>query len=101
MTRSSPGVGERGRAAKNHHGAATGAHAAVDGRLFERDGEAWVEQDVPGAEPARLAYGETLVVVDSEGTVHVAADPEVTHDGHGGWRSQPIGLRGVTALLAV
>jgi hypothetical protein len=77
------------------------AHAVVDGRLFERDGEAWVEQDVPGAEPARLAYGETLVVVDSEGTVHVAADPEVTHDGHGGWRSQPIGLRGVTALLAV
>jgi hypothetical protein len=77
------------------------AHAVVDGQLYERDGETWSEQDVPGAEPHRLAYGQTLVVVDSEGTVHVAADPEVTHDGHGGWRSQAIGLRGVTALVAL
>ena len=77
------------------------AHAVVDGHLYERDGETWSEQDVPGAEPHRLAYGQTLVVVDSEGTVHVAADPEVTHDGHGGWRSQALGLRGVTALVAV
>lgn len=77
------------------------AHAVVDGRLYERNGETWVEQETPGAEPHLLAYGETLVVVDGEGTVHVAADPAVTHDGHGGWRSQAIGLRGVTGLVAL
>lgn len=77
------------------------AHTVVDGRLYGRDDDRWVEREVPGAEPALLAYGQTLVVVDSEGTVHVAADPKVTHDGHGGWRSQAIGLRGVTALLAL
>jgi hypothetical protein len=78
------------------------AHAVVDGRLYERKADEWVEQELPGgAEPARLAYGETLVVVDTAGTIHVGADPGVTHDGHGGWRSQPIGLRGVTALVAV
>ncbi len=78
------------------------AHAVVDGRLYERGADGWVEQELPdGAEPDRLAYGETLVVLDTAGTVHVAADPEVTHDGHGGWRSQPIGLRGVTALVVV
>lgn len=77
------------------------AHAVVDGRLYERNGETWVEQETPEAEPQLLAYGETLVVVDNEGTVHVAADPAVTHDGHGGWRSQAIGLRGVTGLVAL
>lgn len=78
------------------------AHAVVDGHLYEREGNGWVEQELPGgAEPARLAYGETLVVLDTAGTIHVAADPEVTHDGHGGWRSQPIGLRGVSTLVAL
>jgi hypothetical protein len=78
------------------------AHAVVDGQLLERDGAAWTELSLPGgAEPHLLAYGRTLVVLDTEGTVHVAADPDVTHDGHGGWRSQAIGLRDVTALVAL
>ena len=78
------------------------AHAVVDGRLLERDGEEWTELSLPGgAEPHLLAYGQTLAVIDTAGTIHVAADPELTHDGHGGWRSQPIGLRDVTALVAV
>ena len=78
------------------------AHAVVDGRLLERDGEAWTERSLPGgAEPHLLAYGQTLAVIDTEGTVHVAADPDVTHDGHGGWRSQAIGLRDVTSFLAL
>lgn len=75
-------------------------HAVVDGVLCERDGEAWVERELPGgAEPHLLAAGETLAVIDTEGTIHVAADPDLSHDGHGGWRSQAIGLRDVTALV--
>jgi hypothetical protein len=78
------------------------AHAVVDGQLLERDGEGWTERSLPGgAEPHLLAYGQTLAVIDTEGTIHVAADPDVTHDGHGGWRSQPIGLPEVTALVAI
>ncbi|WP_336326421.1 HVO_0234 family beta-propeller protein [Halovenus sp. HT40] len=77
------------------------AHAVVDGRLLERDGEGWTELSLPGTEPHLLAYGQTLAVIDTEGTVHVAADPGVTHDGHGGWRSQAIGLRDVTSFLAL
>lgn len=78
------------------------AHAVVDGRLVERDGTEWTELSLPGgAEPHLLAYGQTLAVIDTEGTVHVAADPDVTHDGHGGWRSQAIGLRDVTSFLAL
>lgn len=78
------------------------AHAVVDGQLLERDGDGWSELSLPGsAEPHLLAYGQTLAVIDTDGTVHVAADPDVTHDGHGGWRSQAIGLRDVTALVAL
>lgn len=78
------------------------AHAVVDGRLLERDGGEWTKLSLPGgAEPHLLAYGQTLTVLDTDGTVHVAADPDVTHDGHGGWRSQAIGLRDVTSFLAL
>ncbi|MXR50299.1 hypothetical protein GRX03_01570 [Halovenus sp. WSH3] len=78
------------------------AHAVVDGRLLERDGAEWSELTLPGGEtPHLLAYTQTLAVIDTAGTVHVAADPDVTHDGHGGWRSQAIGLPDVTALIAV
>jgi hypothetical protein len=31
----------------------------------------------------------------------VSADPEQTPDGHGGWRSRALGVRGATAIAVV
>ena len=77
------------------------AYAVVDGAVFERDG-GWQERAVPGDSPAvDIAYGRELAVITEEGTVHVEADPARTHDGHGGWRSQALGLRGVTGFVAL
>lgn len=78
------------------------AYAIVDGALFERDGNGWTERTVPGdSPPVDLAYGKELAVITEDGTVHVEADPERTHDGHGGWRSQALGLRDVTGFVAL
>lgn len=75
------------------------AHAIVDGELFEHTEAGWDRMDVPdGDRVRRLGYCQTLSVVSDDGTVSVAADPEITHDGHGGWRSQAIGVREATAL---
>lgn len=78
------------------------AYAIVDGALFERDENGWTERTVPGdSPPVDLAYGKELAVITEDGTVHVEADPERTHDGHGGWRSQALGLRDVTGFVAL
>ena len=77
------------------------AYAVVGGAVFERDGD-WQERAVPGDSPAvDIAYGRELAVITEEGTVHVEADPARTHDGHGGWRSQALGLRDVTGFVAL
>lgn len=74
-------------------------HALVDGRLFERTDGEWRERELPGeCQPRFLAHCETLAVLCADGTLSVAADPETSHDGHGGWRSQALGVREPTAL---
>ncbi|MFW5974097.1 MAG: HVO_0234 family beta-propeller protein, partial [Natrialbaceae archaeon] len=81
------------------------AYAVVDGGVFERSGGSdggWSQVSIPGDSPAvDIAYGRELAVITAEGTVHVEADPERTHDGHGGWRSQALGLRDVTGFVAL
>ena len=81
------------------------ADAVVDGAVFERGGGSggeWSRVAVPGDSPAvDVAYGRELAVITEEGTVHVEADPARTHDGHGGWRSQALGLRDVTGFVAL
>lgn len=48
-----------------------------------------------------IAHGETLYGVTDDGTVLLAADPELTSDGRGGWRSQSVGVRGVVGLAVL
>jgi hypothetical protein len=69
------------------------------GELLRRDGRSWTELDTPGSSPVvDIARGGSLYAVTGDGNLHVAADPDMTSDGHGGWRSQHIGVRGVTGL---
>lgn len=78
------------------------AYAIVDGTVYEETDGSWEPITVPGdAVPTALADGQTLVVLTEDGTVHVAADPSETHDGHGGWRSQALGLRETTGFVAL
>lgn len=76
------------------------AHAIVDGAVLERspDGNWQPVQPPTGSEPRLLAYSPTLTVLTADGTVWVSADPEITHDGHGGWRSQAIGVPDATEM---
>ncbi|MFB6140901.1 MAG: hypothetical protein ABEJ26_10750 [Halosimplex sp.] len=75
------------------------AHAATAEALYERDGDAWRPVDLPVDEPVvGVDYGECVYAVTETGTFLVAADPETTADGAGGWRSRSIGLPDVVAL---
>lgn len=77
------------------------AHAIVDGAVFERDGGDWRQLDLPtGSQPRLLAYAGGLSVIFGDGSISVAADPETTTDGHGGWRSQALGLGGPTGIAS-
>lgn len=80
---------------------ADSAHAVIEGALFERDDGDWQELDLPGeSQPRLLAYAGGLSVVSADGSISVAADPETSTDGHGGWRSQALGLRGPTGVAS-
>lgn len=76
------------------------AHAIVDGNVLERspDGNWQPVQPPTESEPRLLAYSPTLTVLTADGTVWISADPEITHDGHGGWRSQAIGVPDATEM---
>jgi hypothetical protein len=78
------------------------AHLLADGTLSERDETGWTACSLPVAERVvDLAYGASVCAVTAAGTMLVSADPEQTPDGHGGWRSRALGVRGVTAVAAV
>ncbi|MEF8820985.1 MAG: hypothetical protein V5A52_01795 [Halovenus sp.] len=99
---------EDGEWVSAHDGTATAvvsdadsAHAVIDGALFERVDGDWQELDGPtDSQPTLLAYVGTLSVIDAAGSISVAADPETSTDGHGGWRSQALGLRGPTGAAS-
>lgn len=67
----------------------------------EQNGE-WHRRALPeGTSLVDIAHGETLYGVTDDGTVLLAADPELTSDGQDGWRSQSVGLRGVVGLAVL
>lgn len=75
--------------------------AIVDGQLFEFDGE-WEAVSLPGdTAPCALVFGPMLAVMTEDGTVHIRAEPEQTHDGRGGWRSQALGVGAASAFVAL
>jgi hypothetical protein len=77
------------------------AHAIIDGALFERDDGDWQQLDLPtGSQPRLLAYAGGVSVVHADGSISVAADPETSTDGHGGWRSQALGVREPTGVAS-
>lgn len=75
------------------------AHAASDAGLLVRHDGDWHVRDRPVDAPlAGLAHGESLCAVTADGTVLVHAEPELTPDGRGGWRSRALGVRDVVGL---
>ena len=73
--------------------------AAVDGELCESVDGNWTSRPLPVAEEiADLARGESSYAITDAGTMLVHADPAVTDDGQGGWRSQAVGVRGVVEM---
>ncbi len=74
-------------------------HALGQAGLREQRGEEWYTSEMPVDAPiADLTHGESLMAVTADGTLLVNADPEVTADGHGGWRSRILGVREVAGL---
>lgn len=72
------------------------ACAVADDRLFvheadaDGDGDGWAAVDVP-AEPAAIAIADALYVATGDGKLFV--------DAGDGWRSQVLGIQGVTAMV--
>lgn len=84
------------------HDGTTTAALTSDGGLLESAGDGYERRDGPAGESiVDIAQYGSLYAVDEAGTVHVAADPEQTSDGRGGWRSQSVGVRGVVGLVVV
>jgi len=78
------------------------AHAATDETLFVHGEDGWTAVDLPVTDlVADVAYGECVYAVTAAGTVLVAADPDRTADGAGGWRSRSLGLSDVAAVAVV
>jgi len=72
-----------------------------DGLLVGRDG-GWEVHDLPAETAlADLAHGESLYAVSADGTVFVHAEPDLSPDGQGGWRSRALGVRNVTGLAVL
>lgn len=77
-------------------------HAATAETLYAYEGGEWSAVDLPVAGGVTgVAYGECVYAVTRDGTFLVAASPERTADGTGGWRHRSLGLPGVTALAVV
>ncbi|PSP31262.1 hypothetical protein BRC64_10750 [Halobacteriales archaeon QH_10_67_22] len=78
------------------------AHAATGETLFVHGEDGWTAVDLPVTDlVADVAYGECVYAVTAAGTVLVAADPDRTADGAGGWRSRSLGLSDVAAVAVV
>jgi hypothetical protein len=75
------------------------AHAATADALYARDDDEWEPVDLPvDGRVADVAYRECVYAVTREGTFLVAAGPDQTADGTGGWRSRALGLPAVAAV---
>ncbi|MFC7196902.1 hypothetical protein ACFQL4_23370 [Halosimplex aquaticum] len=75
------------------------SHAATAEALYARGADGWEAVDLPAeGSVVDVAYGECVYAATESGTVLVEADPELTADGTGGWRSRSIGLPEVSAL---
>jgi len=75
------------------------AHAATGDTFYELTDDGWAAVDLPvDGVVVDVAYGECVYAVTGDGTFLVAADPERTADGTGGWRSRALGLPEVSAL---
>jgi hypothetical protein len=73
--------------------------AAVDGDFLERNEEGWQRRSHPVEEQiVALASGESCYAVTDAGTFLVYAEPDVTDDGRGGWRSRRVGVPETAAL---
>lgn len=78
------------------------AHAATGETLYTREDGAWVPVDLPVPGPVvGVAYGECVYAVTRDGTFLVAADPERTADGAGGWRHRSLGLPDVAGIAVL
>ena len=78
------------------------AHAATAGTLYAREAGEWTSVELPVAGAVTgVAYGECVYAVTRDGTFLVAASPERTADGTGGWRHRSLGLPDVTGLAVV
>jgi hypothetical protein len=72
--------------------------ASDEGLLVRREGGWQIRERPVDAPLADLAHGECLYAVTADGTVLIDADPELTPDGQGGWRSRALGVREVVGL---
>jgi hypothetical protein len=78
------------------------AHAATTETLYAHEDGGWTPIDLPVAGAVTgVAYGECVYAVTRDGTFLVAASPERTADGTGGWRHRSLGLPDVTGLAVV
>jgi hypothetical protein len=74
-------------------------HAAADDGLFELIDGAWERCALPVDERVvDVVHGDDTYAVTEAGTFLVAADPEATADGRGGWRQRSLGVPGVVGV---
>jgi hypothetical protein len=82
---------------------ADGSNAWVltaDGTILRRECQSWTSLDTPGSfSVVDIAHGGSLYAVTDDGKLHVAADADMTSNGHEGWRSQRIGVSGVGGFV--
>lgn len=83
---------------------ADGGYLAVtDEEVVQRyDGDEETRIEGLGNEPVvDIAQGESLYAVTEAGDLFMAAEPGQTTDGYDGWRSQPVGVRGVVGIAVL
>lgn len=72
----------------------------ADGRLLRGDGESWEDVSLPEGKAAfDVVNGESLFVVTRDGEIMIAAEETAASDGFEGWRTQPLGVRGVVGFV--
>jgi len=75
------------------------AHAIDDRGVLERGDGTWERRDAPEL-PVDLAYTDDgPCAITADGTLLVSVEEELTGDEQSGWRSHPLGLRGVVEFV--
>lgn len=70
-----------------------------EGTVRRVTGDGWTRIEGLEDEPiVDIAQGESLYAVTEAGDLFMAAEPDQTTDGYDGWRSQPVGVRGVVGI---